>query len=513
MNSSYFLNNASRRDSRFARHMPLLSALTLNPVLSVFCLLTFAGMLSLLSVHYSLSLLIVLMAVVSYYLERNLLERVLLPPFSIIAFWEGMGSGIGVSLLTLGNYGEFSPGLFKIQCASLLTIPVGWCFYRIAFGRIRTMHFPEMHRDFDRDVVRPLAWVGWFFLLFQVIRILVMASTGNLDRGELAAGAGGELAGRTNFGFWTVFNLFPRLNFCGFFLVPVVWRMSNSIGRSVMLVFLGVYFLVVLVSGSRGILIYPILFIIIGIYFFRPLKTVKIDLVVCIFAIVAMPFIVIIDAYRNTDAYRSTRTMDISGRLAAFDDAIERIKGDRNNSKGRQNYTTLGASLLGRSDYMIYEIVDAGAPKAGFERFRAILYTFTPTFFARNKPVLIDSNLIYWNYLGVVDGTGRGMSLAADAYRRFGWIGIPAVTAIFFSIYGFICGRFYKIYYRKNALLGILLILLSFSFFHIQPFSSVLESWWQLSYSLVKHVLALVLGSWSLRALLKLAQRRGLDSY
>ncbi|CAA6693598.1 MULTISPECIES: hypothetical protein [unclassified Lentimonas] len=489
---------------RFKKHLPLAAALVLNPWFSGIVLVLLGGLLSFFSVHYALSLLILILPFFSYYLERSLLERILIPPFSCIVAWAAIASGIGVALIIYGRGGTSDPYLMRVQLVTLMVVPFSWIFYRLGFGQIPRMTFPDVRGRFDDDVVRPLAWVGWVFLLYQVTRTIVLAKTGALDRGDY-----GHVATDTGlFGIWTYFNLFPRFDSFAFFLVPVVWQRSYLIGRVLMLALLGVYFLIALVSGSRGIVFFPMIFIGVGFYFFRVLRLVKLDITAIFLALLFLPLIVFIDAYRNTDAYRATRTTDIIGRLQAFDDALVKL-GESGSNRGEvegQKYLTLGGALFGKMDHLVYEITPSGIPYAGVEGFEAIPYTFVPTFIKRDKPILLDSNPILWRYTGRVDRTGKAISLEADAYRRFGWIGVPVCVAFFFWVYGLFCGKCFKIYLHTNALWGILLILYTFSYFQARPFGTVLESWWSFSYNLVKHLVVLYIGY---RMLIKITGVRG----
>lgn len=507
------LLNQKEQPNRFKHHLPLFAIFVLNPWFVAFLLLVSAVALSLLSVHYGLALILLILPFCSYYLERNLLDHVLLPPFSVIAFWQCLGSGVGISLIVFASNSEFNESLFKVQLATLISLVVGWFFYRLGFGKIPKMFFPEVRGLFQRDFIRPLVWCGWFFLLFYVVGIFVKAASGHLDRGESSVSALG-VAGQANFGIWTAFNVFTRFNNYGFFLVPLVWRHSALTARLILLGVLACFFLLTLLSGSRGSFLYPFIYIAAGLFFFlKSMKRVKLDVLAIVVVAFVAPLIVIIDAFRTTDAYMSTRTTDISGRIAAFGEAIENLEDRKNKAGVREKFRVLGASILGRSDSLIYELADLGVPHAGFERFSAVLHTFTPTFFVRNKPVLLDSNIIYWNYLGKVDKTGRGMSLAADSYRRFGWVGVPVFAAFFFWLYGVICGKCYKCYFEKDALLGILLILFTFSFFQFLPFSSVLETWWHFSYNTVKHLLVLIVGCWVLKKILGIRGKVGMHDY
>ena len=506
-----YSNFTDLRPGRFAKHLPLVSALVLNPFAVAFVFAFMSLAVSIFSIHYGLSMIIMSMPFMSYYLERNLLERILIPPFSCVVIWEALGSGLGVAFIVYGNGGGFDPYLLRVQIVTLLCVPFGWFFYRLGFGVIPRMTFPEIRSRFDLDVVRPLVWVGWFFLLYQVFRTIVLAKTGALDRGDFGLIA----MDAKSFGIWSYFNLFPRFNSFAFFLFPLFFQRSSVFGKAIGLGLLGVYFLIALVSGSRGIVFFPVIFIVVGLYFFRSLKNAKLDVWGVVLMIVMLPLVVFIDAYRNTDAYRATSTLDIVGRIRALDDGYEKlISADENitDIEGR-NYVTLGSALLGVMDSLVYQLTPAGIPYAGFEGFNAIPYTFVPTFIKRDKPLLLDSNPILWRYTGRIDRTGKAMSLPADAYRRFGWFGVLPVVALFFWIYGLLCGKCYRIYLSKDALWGILLILFLLSFIQSRPFGTILETWWHFSYNLSKHLVVLYIGYWGLKKILSIRGRGGAIQY
>ena len=103
-------------------------------------------------------------------------------------------------------------------------------------------------------------------------------------------------------------------------------------------------------------------------------------------------------------------------------------------------------------DSLVYELTPSGIPHAKFDGFNAIPYTFVPTFIKRDKPILLDSNPLLWRYTGVIDKPGKAITLPADAYRRFGWFGVPIFVAFFMWVYGVLCGKVYRIYLNKDAL-------------------------------------------------------------
>jgi hypothetical protein len=179
----------------------------------------------------------------------------------------------------------------------------------------------------------------------------------------------------------------------------------------------------------------------------------------------------------------------------------------------RSGNMVLGYALLEVSDAVIYELTPDAIPYAGFDNFEAVLHTWAPTFLFRNKPMLVDGNIIMWGYANRIDRVGREITLFVDSYRRFGWFGIPVFVAFYFWIYGLICGKCYQCYLNKNALFGVLLILFLFSYFQNNPFESVLQTWWGFFYEVPKHLIALYLGYWILSKILKVRIRGGVIAY
>ena len=165
------------------------------------------------------------------------------------------------------------------------------------------MTFPDIRSVFDRDVLLPMLWVAWFFLFYVVIRTVALAQTGALDRGEF----GKHRNGKRPFWHLDLFLAFLRFDGFAFFLCPLIMQRSSLAGKLIALVLLGVYFLIAIVSGARGLVFFPIFFVGIGLFFFRSLKNLKLDILGLLLGVVLLPLVVFVDAYRNTDAYRATK--------------------------------------------------------------------------------------------------------------------------------------------------------------------------------------------------------------
>jgi hypothetical protein len=472
---------------RFVHHLPFASRLVLSPGLA-FAACALAGLLaSVFSIHYGLSFLIFWTALFAFYLDRGLLERVLIPPFGLIIAWEAIALGLGIGLIVYASGHKFEPNLMKMQVAHLLLFPVMCAAYRIGFGKAPRMVFPENIPAFEQQVVRPLFFLGWGFLLWRVLQITVFAATGAEDRGEFSIVATDQY-----FGLWTYFNLFPRFNSLGFFLLPLVFSRCAGPMRVILLGIVAYYFLLAFATGARGNVFFPILFIGIGAFFFRIVRMIKLDLLGAAVVVATLPLLILMDHFRNTDAYRATRTIDLRDRLAAVSEARVRSGDTKEKSEDKENILILGRALVGVMDSTVYEMTPSVLPHVGRQNFRAVAYTWVPFFLFRDRPILYDANLILIDYTGgYYTRTGKAISLTADLYRRFGWLGVPFGIAAGFALYGFFARHCYRVYFTKDALLGILLILFLFSYFQARPFSTVLTTWWLFFYEAPKHLILL----------------------
>jgi len=489
--------------AQFKKQLPLLSKVVLEPQIVVWVAVCLGAVSVFFSPHYSCSFLISCIPFIAVYLERNLLGRVLFTPYAMIAFWTSMSTGVGVGLYVWTNGGAFESNLFKMQLITIFGFPISFLSYRFGFGRVPRVIFPDFNPRFRKHIVQPLVWVGVLLLLWRVVQFTSNASTGASDRGMHGIVARDEV-----FGIWTYFSIFPRFETLSFFFLPLVFKYVKSFLRAVIILLICYILLLAFATGSRGTFIFPFVFFGVGTYFFKTrfLKTfrfIRLDVVAIGSCALILPLLLLMDHFRNTQTFREKRTIDIVGRFSAIGEAFDRIEVmDANAQADNENVRLVSRALIGVNDTIIYEMTPRDIPHAGFDNFEAILYTWAPTFIFRNAPILTDNNPVLWRYLGRVDRNGRTFTLEADLYRRFGWLAIPFGVAFYFYIYGLFCGGVYRFYLRKNALLGCIMILYTFSFFFARPFGTVLGTWWFMLYDTPKHLVALFGLYWVVRKLL-----------
>jgi hypothetical protein len=296
--------------ARFKQHLPLASLLVLNPWISLGFAIVLALSLSPLSIHYGLSVIIIWTAIFSFYLERATLDRVLFIPFCVITVWEAMGLGVGIAMTASQAKGVIDTGMLKMQVVYLIMFPVMYGAYRLGFGPERKIIFPDKSAQFEDDVIRPLITVGWILFLWRVAQLTIFAATGAEDRGDF-----GMNAQEQNFGIATYFNLFPRFNSLGFFLLPLVFSRTHIFGKWILSGIMLYYMVLAFATGARGNVFFPLMFIMVGLFLFRVLRVIKLDITAIVISMGIFPMVIFMDHFRNTDAYKSTRTMDLKNRL------------------------------------------------------------------------------------------------------------------------------------------------------------------------------------------------------
>ena len=491
--------------SRFQVYFPLFSKFLGNPAISVAVLLFCALPVALLSVHYSASFLCLAASICLISSQGKFNNYLLLTPINILAFYLFTGPALGVALVTHASGGVFSYGLFVHQAVSVVTAIIAAVCMHTQTRRIPRFSFPIHNRNFDRDVLRPLMWVGWMFFTVAVLKSLVAAATGASDRGYF----GEDVAGGV-FGPWTIFAIFPRLTNIGFFVLPLIFFRSTIIGKSIVSGMFTVYMLLGFASGSRGAFIFPLVFIACGLYLFSLSRTIKMDLLALIGFCVLAPLFVIVNEFRTSEAFSETRLIDVFDRLSALAE-----RKDLDHLKRESTFEeVLGGRLITVHDHLVYEKTPSMIPHAGFAGLQHAGWVWIPYFFARNRPIQQDALFIALEYRGVKYNprSHNRIGFNADLYRRFSWPGIIAGTVIFYVGFGFFYRKVLEILLQKNALFGMILVLYTFSFFTRGPVSTVMETWWNWAYDFPKHLVMVFIIYFSLKWITKY-RPKGMLSY
>lgn len=418
------------------------------------------------------------MPLFSLCLERKALDRLLVPPFTIHVFWGALGCGLGVPMLSLLDPPEWKDSYLKIQLVFLACLPVGWACYNLGgWRKVSAAALPQAEKSGGAGLT-VLAW-SWF--LASCFLQLTRSSLGLDNRG---AGNPSMQLGWDPFGLTFFLGIFPRLEFLGYFFVPFLWGVSKRTGKIILLLLLGLVLARSLLTGARGLVLYPTCFILLGAYFFRSRDTARFEKTALAIILGSLGVVVAILVYRTSPFYLPGNSGRPKPALADF------------RLVSQEQIRLSGYSFHGVEDVKVYELFPKKIPLAGWENFRAILFTWVPSYFVRKKPVLLDGDRV----AGSVQEprleklSGHGISMAADSYRRFGWWGIFPTVAVAFFLYGCLV-RWLLNRPRPGSLFSWGTLALAVGFFQGQPFGgSLLSTWHLFFYSLLKHLAVLWLG-------------------
>lgn len=430
----------------------------------------------------------------AFYLERRVIDRILFPPFTAVTCWAALGTGVGIPIMdwqiqnalrmTGFGVGDWHPTMRVIQLVYLFSFPMAWIgYYYGGFRSVPQLTKASLFDGVSTLMQQKISVLGWVLFVFAVFTLVVTVIGGFDSRSQLNKNGFNTLHVILHYAF----ALAPKWGMLGFFFVPRLWSEGEKLGRSAVLILLGLYFCTALATGSRGLLLYPCCMMVVGGYFFRLSGTWKTEMILFALAVIGFVSVFLIYVYRQSDQYVSSTARDLPARYRAFNDSV--IHCDRSKWKPETIFD-LGYSFFGMEDALIYARTPSPLANVGFSGFNAIPLTWIPTTLAKNKPKLLDSEMILIGYdMPAGQATGLSISLTADSYRRFGWVGIPIVVLAAFAIYGALI-RWMLTWWRHGSLWGWALLFFTMTFFWSRPFGTILTTWWTFFYDTPKQLLA-----------------------
>lgn len=478
----------------FAGCFPILHWIIMRPQLTLLTVLLLGCIFVMQSNVLALAPLCLWTALIAFYLERRLLDRLLFPPFTAVACWNALGTGIGIPIMAwqiqnssrMGAFGvvDWAPSFLTIQCVFLASFPIAWIGYYLGgFRKVCPLNLFSIEDGINKKTGKQLIIAGWVFFLLAVF-LLTLTVIFNVD--SRAPSNAKEQISRI-FIFIKLFSaISPKWSVLGFIFVPLLWGRGNVFCKVVIFSLLIIYLVIALTTGSRGGLLYPASFVIAGHYFFRTFNSKKIESM--LFAIIPLAIFLIFAIYvsRNSQEFRSVQNLSITDKCNVLRKNL--LKFDESQVKPWALFD-LGYAFFGFEDAKVFAMTPLPVTHAGFDGFEAIPLTWIPTTLYKNKPRLLDAESIVETYnLQPMNVTGLGISLQADAYRRFGWFGVPFVVIVAYALYGALV-RWLFSFWNKRTLWAVFLVCFSMTFFWSRPFGTVLGTWWAFFYDMPKQLL------------------------
>ena len=241
-----------------------------------------------------------------------------------------------------------------------------------------------------------------------------------------------------------------------------------------------------LFSGSRGLLFYPFLLLLFGLWFVlsdpRCIRRLAVSMAVLVF--VCSPLIYVV---RDSAAFQ--RAENWTGRLEAVGVALMQPEPLLNKTRW------LGRDLYACHDPYLFTPGNRDQPLAGTRGLGSLLYLWVPKHILPERPVLFDGHLIAKKLQRVPPSDFSKVwfpcfSLPADLMRRWGLPGVLLGSFVVAASLQFL----FRLWYQKVSISGgtfqLLLLFLPATYLQSFPFGTVSETAWALFWELPKYLVA-----------------------
>lgn len=429
---------------------------------------------------------------VALWIEAPLLQALPLPPLTVLLMGLCLRWGVGPFLLAVGGsggdpfveiwirYGPPAQLLWLSLTAALLFLAMAQ--RRAIAAAVRNqpisswldeaIHHPRLRRQ-----LTALASLLSFYMAFYITLSML---SGAFDRQDDVYIAWTQQLWRLD----TPVAAFSRLRDLWFVLFPLWWRLLSNRWRWFLGVEMLAFLAAALVSGSRGLLFYPALLLLFGLWFIlrEPRRLRRVALVLAVLILVLSPVIYVV---RESSDFQ--RSENWSGRFEAVGTALRQP--DLLLGKARW----LGRDLYACHDPYLFTPENRNQPLVGERGLRGLLFLWIPKHVLPQRPVLFDGHLIAKQLQGVSQSAWSEVwfpcfSLPADLMRRWA---VPGLLLGSLLVAGFVQFLF-RLWYRNVSISGstfqLLLLLFPATYLQSFPFGSVSETAWSLLWELPKYL-------------------------
>jgi hypothetical protein len=455
------------------------------------------------------------------WLERPWLNRLPLPPITVLTLAGTIRWGLGAGLLVAAG-DQVAPEL-KGWAQAVEPAQALWGIVSTAIVLAGLLNRPLLRRlnpaPLSQAMARRLPLLVLVVGCFTCSYLLVGMVSGTLDRSN------------ANYIFWTtklwradtLFAPFMRLRDFFPLLLPLAVQtcLSPSEGRpnraqvslAALLIAMGLLSLVLGgMSGGRALLIFPLLLMLCGLWMTKlsPLLIRGLAIALLIFSLVFIPLMATL---RESPAFQATSSQNLVGRGAVVGEALIEAKA-KPSSLG-----LLGRELFPSSDPFLFHPPGSELPAAGNQGLGGLLYLWIPKHLYPNRPEINDGHLIAKQIMGqmdagVVDGQHvwfPNVTLGGDLYRRYRWPGVVLGAAGFGLFYALMARIWYQTASLSQSLFAFLLAIYPASFIDGVPLRSVSETIWNWFWEFPKYLLVMLVLSWFVEGLHRLMSRRSIS--
>jgi hypothetical protein len=452
------------------------------------------------------------------WLERPWVNRTPLPPVTVITLAGAIRWGLGAALLA--SAGERVPPALQGWAIAIEPAQALWGLVATGIVLGGLLNRPLLRRadpaPLSPAMARRLPWLVLLLGVFSCGYMVVGMASGSLDRGN------------ANYLFWTtklwrpdtIFSPFIRLRTMFPLLVPLTIQVCLSSSkerrsRGDWLLAAAIVAMTVLslglggLTGGRSLLIYPLLLLVLGITMTKvpPLLIRGLTVALLLFCLIFVPLMATL---RDSPSFQATSTQNLLARGAVVSQALAKGGG------GRDSLALLGRDLFPSSDPFLFHGPGAQLPPAGHRGLGALRFLWIPKHLYPNRPEINDGHLIAKQIMGMEnEGVVGGkhiwfpnVTFGGDLYRRYRWPGVVIGAGLFGLFYALMARLWYKLASLGGSLFALLLTFYPATFMDGLPLRSVSETVWNWFWEFPKYLLVLLVVSWIVEGVYRLASRR-----
>jgi hypothetical protein len=390
-----------------------------------------------------------------------------LAPITWIILSSFLTTVVGATLMwygisyRFGGSGEILLGVLKVQTYGIVALISIFSGYSLIYSKkLNSLYLSSKNKEF-LFLIFKISLIYAFVLQISSVFIFQM------NRYEL------EIPSRA----YHAINAFQKLSLFWFFLIPLFINRGKLFKIFISFIAFA-YWIFLATSGSRSAIFFPVLYCLVGLYFFSN-KVVKIEnwgKVFLIIPLISFP----LAEYRDSNYFRSTKPTEIIKRVSGF---FDKKKYQEYDWDWHGKVQLAGQSLNGTNDYLLYEKYLSRNDYVGFENISRLSQLYVPSFVNPQKESLLDMDEIVREITNDPSVHGSSISFMGDLFRRFGLVGVVGGS--------FIIGLFLKIVeinlLKINNVFYLLYNFMFILYFPGMPFRSFLESIWIWLYEIPKY--------------------------
>ena len=427
------------------------------------------------------------------WIEKPLISVLPLPPLTVFGIGICLRCGLGPILMALsGTGGDQHLSIWRDYSPPAVLLWLSFAFLVLLGALFQRHNIREMAYRYPEDSILQVArrsnylkskfvLLAWFFSSYFTLYVLLSS-----------------LSGAYNYQFdhyvrWT--NLlwrldtpvaaFSRLRDFWFILLPLWWFLLGYRWRIFLSLQLVCFVCMSFLSGSRGLILYPAILVLFGLWLtnIRPTYLRTFFILISVFVFTVSPLVYVV---RDSPLFQNS-----TGITSRANSVLEVLK---NPEPLFQKARWLGRDLYACHDPYLFTPRNINSPRAGFTGLSAIPFIWIPKHISPNRPIIFDGHLIAKQLEGVKRSKWSEVwfpciSLPADLMRRWSLTGVLA---------GSLLGSFFlyilfRLWYKTSTLYAgtfhLLIMFYPCTYIQSFPFGSLSETLWMFLWELPKYIL------------------------